>query len=248
MRRVPVETELVPVRSITLHGPATALCADGASVLLLEASGARVLRFDSTFAVVETIPLTERVVGPRGIAADRFYIYVHDDRTLYRMQKENPLLAAWLNGVRTVGLAGFAPGEMLVSDADRATIWYKTLFGESRMLLDATDLPRPGSLASLPDGMFAALSGGSIIVRFNRAGIVADRRPLGDTCDLLVADGQGMLYLVRSGRPELLTVRSDGRSSRHRLGDGTVPFGLAVLPGGVVVLDRDSRLLFYPSP
>ncbi|MFO7676651.1 MAG: hypothetical protein R6X12_10095 [bacterium] len=245
---MPVEAELAPARSLTLGAPAVALCADEGRLLVLEASGNRVLRLDSTLAPADTVPLTERLVGPAGIAADRFYVYVHDDRTLYRLPKRDPVLAGWLQGVRVAGLAVFAPGEMLVSDAERATVWLKTLFGESRRFLDALELPRPGALAVLPDGMFAALSGGSLLVRFNRAGIVSSRQPLADTVNLMAADGSGRLVLARAGRPELTVIEPDGRSRRFRLAGEPAPSGLAVLPGRAVVLDRDARVISYPLP
>jgi len=248
LQPVPVEPELAPVRMLVLAAPAAAICADGPDLLVLEASGARVLRFDSTFAAVETIPLTERVVGPRGIAADRFYVYVHDDRTLYRLLKDNPVRVTWMHGVRPVGLAAYAPGEMLISDGERAAIWHKALFSESRRFLDAAELARPGALAALPEGMFAALSGGTGVARFNRAGIVVSRQELAEPVDLMAADRQGGLYLARSGRPEVIHLPSDGRGFRYGFGAGPEPAGLAALPAGIAVLDRDARVLLYRLP
>ena len=251
IRPAPVAAGLNPVRAANLPSPAVAVCADGDGVLALEASGARVLRFDARLVPVETLPLTDRVVGPRGIGADRYYVYVYDERTLYRLLKTKPALSVWLNGIRAVGLAGYAPGEMLVSDGERAAVWLKTLFGESRKFLEAAELARPGALAALPDGEFAALSGGNVIVRFNRAGIVTSRQILADTVDLMVADRAGTLYLARSGRPELILLRPDGRSFRyelHGLDSPPVPYGLAFGPDGLVLLDQDVRLLVYAPP
>lgn len=248
LQPVPVEDEVAPVRELRLAAPAAAICADGTDLLVLDASGARVLRFDSSFASVETIPIAERIVGPRGIAADRFYIYVHDDRTLYRLLKDNPVLVTWMHGVRPVGLAGYAPGEMLISDAERAAIWHKALFSESRRFLDAAELPRPGALASLPDGMFAALSGRTAFVRFNRAGIIVDRQELAGPADLLAADPAGTLFLGRNGGRDVIQLRPDGRGFRYGLGAGAEVAGLAALPTGLAVLDRDARVLLYRLP
>lgn len=251
VRPVLVEDGLVPSLSHATGGQLAGICADGDDVLVLEASGARILRFDSKLGQVETLSLTNRVVAPRGIAADQFYVYVFNDRTLFRLLKKDPLLRTWLHGVRTTGLAGFSPGEMLVSDAERGAVWLKTMFGDSRVFLAAADLVRPGQLAALPDGMFAALSGDNVIVRFNRAGIVSSRNTLPGQFDLMVADHLGSLYLALSGHPELVVVKTDGRSLRYRLlgvTDAPVPVGLAISTRGLVVLDRDARLLLYQLP
>ena len=149
--------DLAVSASLELAGPAVDLCRDGEDLLVLEASGTRVLRLGFDLAIEDTVVLSERLEWPRGIAADRYYIYVHEDEILYRLLKDELELTAWLNNVRVAGLASYAPGEMLVSDEDRGMVWYKTLFGESRRFLDVSDIGRPGALTRLPEDEFAAL-------------------------------------------------------------------------------------------
>ena len=113
---------LTAEHSVELDGSAVAVCGDGDRLLVLETSGTRIVRLDAELIPVDTVPLTERLVGPRGIAADRFYIYVYDGHVLSRILKEDPVLKPWLNNVRVAGLAVYTPGEMLVSDAERGVI------------------------------------------------------------------------------------------------------------------------------
>jgi hypothetical protein len=130
--------QLEPWVTAELGSSAAAICGDGEMLLVLENSGTRIIRlaiddWRLASAPQETLPLTERVTAPAGIAADRFYIYVYDDHMLYRMSKDKLSLQPWLNNVRVAGLAGFEPGVTLVSDADRNAIWSKGFFGESRL-------------------------------------------------------------------------------------------------------------------
>jgi hypothetical protein len=54
-------------RSVELDGSAVAVCSDGDYLLVLEASGTRIVRLDAELVPVETIPLTERLVGPAAL-------------------------------------------------------------------------------------------------------------------------------------------------------------------------------------
>jgi hypothetical protein len=209
--------------------------------------GTTVLRLDTSLAVVETIPLTRRPVVPRGIAADRFYVYCYDDNALYRQPKGEPVTTVWLNNVRVTGLAGYSTGEMLVADGDRNVIWYKTIFGESRRFLDAADITRPGAMATLPGGRFAVLVQDRSVFILNRAGIRERRIDLNADFDLLAADTAGTLYLGRSSGPELLRV-GEGTRTAFRLPGVPGAGGIAWLAGRLVVLDRGNRLTMFRLP
>jgi hypothetical protein len=236
---------LEPEASVELGSSAAALCSDGESLLVLENSGTRVVRHTPALAVVDTIPLTTRVTAPAGIAADRFYIYIYDDHTLYRMSKEKLNLVAWLGDVRVAGLAGFEPGIMLVSDADRGAIWYKGLFGESRLFISSAEIARPGAMVALPDGDFAVLSTASrLLYFFNRSGVVTRSVSLPAACDLLAANRQGKLCLGLRGRPEVWVLQV-GRMTGYNLPEATSPLSIAMVGDRLVVLDAGTRLSVY---
>ena len=110
--------QLEPEATVQLGSPAVCICRDGDGLLALENSGTRIIRYsfrDSALGTVpvrgqspwrlasapqETLPLTERLTAPAGVAADRFYVYVFDDHVLSRMSKEKLSLEAWLGNVR----------------------------------------------------------------------------------------------------------------------------------------------------
>ena len=240
-------TSLSPVDTLRLATPAAGICRDGDALLVLESAGERVLEFSNQLVPGETLPLTKRVAPARGIDADRFYVYVYDDQTMFRMSKEKLELSAWLGNLRVSGMASYAPGEMLVSDAERGFILYKTVFGESRRFLDAADVSRPGALATLPDGQFCAVSGSNRLVFFNRSAVVLRSAPLPGGCDLLAADDRGGLYLVRRGVPVLWVIRNTRASSYELTGAGS-PSGLALTQDRIAILDADTRLLTYALP
>ena len=95
---------LEPEATVELGSPAAAICQDGEGLLVLENSGTRVIRYTMALSILDTIPLTERVTAPAGIAADRFYIYIYDDRTLYRTSRDKLNLQPWVGDVRVAGL------------------------------------------------------------------------------------------------------------------------------------------------
>ena len=236
-----------PTDSLALESSVVDFCFDGEELVLLEASGERLIALDPDFAYSETIPLTERLVAPKGIAADRFYFYVYDDRGLFRMTKEQLVLRSWLGNVRVTGLASFSTGEMLVSDADHDAVWYKTVFGESRKFLGLPDVKKPGPILALRDGRFCVLSGGNELVWFNRAGIVDKRMNLGQTYDRLCADTTDRLFLALSTEPVVRVVSVKEQAVVELSGVSGI-VAMRARGDEVVVLDGKGKLYFYRMP
>jgi hypothetical protein len=223
-----------------LAGPAAGICRDGDRLLVLEASGARLVALDSALVPCETIEVNVRLTGPRGCAADRYYYYLCDDRNLYRRRREADTFSIWLGNIRAAGLASFSVGEMLVSDA--GGIYLKTVFGSSRRLVTAADVPQPGALAALPKREFCVLSGTNQLVFFNRSGIVTRRLTLGAPADLLTADSSGTVYVGRTGSPRIEFYGRAG-SGLFTLPEPVSPTGLTAPGAGLAVLDSGTRVI-----
>ena len=262
-RVVPVSSlpQLEPVVSVELGSSAVGVCADGDGLLVLENSGTRIVRCgfqDSVLGtvpmrgqsplaltVLDTLPLSERVTAPAGIYADRFYVYIYDDHNLYRMAKDKLILQAWLGDVRVAGLASFEPGIMLVSDVDHGAIWYKGLFGESRLFISASEIARPGAMVALKDGTFAAVSTASrLLYFFNRSGVITRSISLPVACDLLAVNDKGVLCLGQRGQP-LVWVLKASRLTCFRLPDSASPLSFAVVGSSFAVLDAGTKLSVY---
>lgn len=238
---------LEPITVKELSEDAVAVCADGGRLLLLSASGTRVLVIDTSFSRVETLPLNIRLVPPRGIGADRYYIYLYDDNVLYRLAKDKLTMQGILSNVRVAGLAGYAPGEVLVSDRERQLVLLKTLFGESRVFLDKVDLPHPGAMANFPDGVFGILSASDRLVKVNRAGIVVGTVKVPSGVDILCSDKLGRALVLKSGEPVLWLGEAD-KLKGYELSGSVAPQGCAVTGGQLVILDKGNRLIFYCLP
>lgn len=221
------------------------MCWDGLRLYLLEASGARVLVLSDALVPDDTVPLGGRSMTTRGMAVDRYYLYLWDDNALYRTQKDQQSLSPWVNNVRVAGLVTYGLGEVLISDADRGAIWLKMFFGDSRAFFPPGGISHPTALAELPQGRFAVLSRADRVIVFNRAGIVVATYHLSQVCDLMCADPVGTLYLGRKGG-SVLTVL-DGRSERRFDLDGVKGMTalVAFSPGRLAVLDNASRLVAY---
>jgi hypothetical protein len=245
--------QLEQAGTVELGSSAAAICQDGEALLALENSGTRVVRYGfrdsaSALSILDTMPLTERVTAPAGIAADRFYIYIYDDHTLYRLSKEKLNLQAWLGDIRVAGLAGFEPGIMLVSDVDHGAIWYKGLFGESRLFISASEIARPGAMVALKDGTFAAVSTASkLLYFFNRSGVVTRSLSLPAACNLLAVNEQGLLCMGVRGEPQVWVLKA-GRMTGHSLPDSVSPLSLAVVGTSLAVLDAGTRISVYRLP
>jgi len=252
---------LEPDTTIELGSSAAGICQDLYALLVLENSGTRILRYDfrlshqgilhqvghSLLAVAEldTLPLTMRVTAPAGVAADRFYIYVYDDHALYRMSRDKLDLEPWLGNVRVAGLANFEPGTMLVSDADHGAIWYKGLFGESRLFVSAAEIARPGAMVTMEDGNFAVLSPTSKSLHFfNRSGVVTGSIPLPAACDLLAYNSRGTFCVGLRGEPQVWVLRRN-KLTAYSLPDSVSPLSLAVVYSQLMVLDGGTRLLVF---
>jgi hypothetical protein len=242
-----------PVRPLALQdtlrlaSPAVAICPDGQKLVVLEASGTRLLCLKPGLVRSETIPLTRRLAAPRGIAADRFYYYVYDDQVLYRMSKEKLELAPWLANVRVSGLASFSPGEMLVADEERDVIWYKTLFGDSRRFIDISTVTDPAQLTALPGGMFCVLNGPRSMSWFNRAGIITRTLALSARPDLMTSNAAGDIFQVSRQSSRVQVLSKDTRTE-YGLPGILEPTSVAVLGSIIAVLDRDNRILTFRLP
>ncbi len=241
------ELTLLPADSLLLATPAAGLCRDGDRVVVLDAGGDRLVLLSARLVPGETIPLGRRLVGPRGVRADRFYYYIWDSRVVWRMSKEKLELGSWLGNVEVAGMTSFAPGEMLVSDASRKVVWHKTVFGESRRFLSESELSNPGALATMPDGRFCVISGNGHMVHFNRAGVLTGTDRIPDGCDIAESDDRGTVYLMETGIPEVWTL-ARGRTTGFRLPGCSSPVGFAVLSSTLVVLDAGTRVLSYVLP
>lgn len=214
---------------------------------MLDRAGTRVLGYDTAAALVETIPLSTRLATPRGIYADRYYVYVYDDKTLYRLAKDKLLMSGWLNNIRVEGLAGFSPGEVLVSDGERQTVWLKSLFGESRLFLDRTEIKSPKAMAVFPEGIFGILVERNRLVKVNRAGIITESLTLPIEFNLLAADSKGRAIVMRRGE-QVLFIIGDKTIQGYKLQGALNSQALAVIGNRLVVLDGARRILFYPLP
>ncbi|MGQ9707954.1 MAG: hypothetical protein ACUVUR_03650 [bacterium] len=244
---IPVVDGLELLKVVELSSDGVDICVDGRRVLVLEGSGTRVLAFDSEFCAVETIPLSNRLVAPRGIYTDRYYIYVYDDKTLYRLTKDKLEMSVWLNNVRVEGLATFAPGEVLLSDGERQVVWFKTLFGESRIFLDRSEVVNPKAMAVFPNGIFGVLAGMNRLLKVNRAGIVVNSLSVPDRVDLLAVDDKGRAIVMRQSEKTLWVVDEKGVSG-YELKEAVNPLALTVKDARLALLDAGRRILIYSVP
>lgn len=242
-----VESSLELLSTIVTEGDVVDICVDGEKVLLLEGNGARVVVLNSEFAIAETIPLEKRLVSARGITADRYYIYLYDDNTLYRLAKDKLNMSVWLNNISVAGLASYAPGEMLVSDRRRRIVWFKTLFGESRSFLEPVEVGQPGEMAVFPEGIFAVLAAPNRLLKVNRAGIVVSSILVPEGVDLLTADKKGRALVARRGEKVIWLVE-DGSAKGFELTEATDIRAIATLEDKLIVLDGANKILIFFLP
>lgn len=242
-----LEAVLEPISVKSIGSEAVAICADGSRLLLLSSSGTRVISIDTGFNRMETIPLNTRLVPPRGLGADRYYIYLYDERILYRLTKEKLIMQEILGNVRVAGLANYAPGEVLVSDRERQLVVLKTLFGESRIFLGRTDVPFPGVMANFPNGVFGILSNQDRLVKVNRAGIVVGVTQIPSGVDILCCDNRGRAVVMKTGEPRVW-LSGENNFKRYDLSAADSPLGCAVAGERIFVLDGGHRLISYRLP
>lgn len=242
-----VVDELSLLKNVELNSEMVDIAADGNRLLLLEASGTRVLVLDSGLTVVETIPLANRLILPRGMSVDRYYIYLYDDNTLYRLAKDKLTMSAWLNNVRVGGLAVYSPGEMLVSEQKEQLVLLKTLFGESRIFLDRGEVVQPGKLVVFPDGFWGVLSASGWLIKINRAGIEVNKWRVPVGADLLAGDKYGRALIAGRTQSNIWVV-DDKRIDCYGLKGVTNPVAIAVTGDFLCVLDSGRRVLVYLLP
>ncbi|MEO0073965.1 MAG: hypothetical protein ABIK43_04835, partial [candidate division WOR-3 bacterium] len=242
-----VATRLFPGASLRLTGPVACICPDGTDLLAVEESGERILVFNQALQIRETLAMPNRLVVPRGLAAIRHYVYVYDDRTLYRYNRGRRELEACLVDVKLAGIVGYSPAEVLVSDALRGVVWRKGLWGGSRVFLDATDILHPTALAELEEGMFAVLGSAGQVIVVNRAAIVERRLVVGREFQRMSSDRKSRLIFY-SAETRFVMVMDNRQQERFELDGINHIADLAVWPDRLIVLDGPSRLVVYEFP
>lgn len=236
-----------PSDSLVLAVPSVAIAADADGLLVLDMDGSRIVRLDDALRPADSFVLNPKVVGARGMLADRFYLYIFDDNRLYRVIRSERRMETWLNNVRVSGVAGYAPGELVVSEAGLGSIWHKTLFMQSRRLTTRSEVREPGALTALPGGGFAVLSGSESLIEMDRLGIVVRRRSRPTGADLIESDTGGVLYLMQRGAAMLWCITQHG-SSQYQLASVQSPVDMAVVGSYLVVLDGANRLARFRLP
>lgn len=235
-----------PIKTIFLGTEIRDFCRDGNNFLLLEQSGARIRAYDSEFTAAETIPVSINILSPRGIYADRFYIYLYNEQTIYRLSKDSRLIQPLVNNVRVSGVIQYAPGELLISDNERKQVWLKTFFGESRVFLDRSDVKNPGALTLFSDGSYGLIANGERLVKINRAGIITGDWKIPQSVDLLTSDFKGRALLMQRGKSVLWVF--SGSVTEYSLHDVSNPVQLQCLGNRIFVLDNYRRIVVYPLP
>lgn len=247
VRQTITATRLFPTANIRLLSPVASVSADGANLLAAEETGERILVFDHLLQPKETLTLTRRLTAPRGLTADRHYIYLYDDNALYRYSRSRHDVEVWLADLKVAGIVTYAPAEVLVSDARRGLVWRKGFFGDSRVFLDAVDIASPASLAQLGEGMFAVLGAAGRVIVVNRAGIIEQRLVVGSGFGRMGSDRRSRLIFYRAGSSTVLV--TDLRRREQLELDGVRRIvDMAVWADRLVVLDGTDRLVAYDLP
>lgn len=247
MRPNRVFGEIEPLRTVPIGTEVVDFCLDGPRLLFLDRSGERIIAFDTAFTISETLPISGKIILARGIYADRYYIYVYDEQTLFRIAKTDFSLSPWLNNVRVSGIVTYPPAGLLISDDDRQCVWLKSIFGESRVFFDRSEVSKPGALTVFPDGVYGVISNGTQLLKFNRAGIILRSIIVPQNVDLLTNDKNGRAFLMRKG-DNIIWLVSENNLSGYILRGVMNPVALECHNGRILVIDGGKRIVVYPVP
>jgi len=240
------------VGSAQLPGPATGMSADRDGLLLVDNSGTEIYRLDFNLKPQPSIALGSRMSGIRGLAADAFFVYLYDDKHVYRFDRASGEIAQVTSGIDCQSAVVMAGGELALIDGA----------GDRILLLDPsqnvttlnTDYPglQPAALAVGNDGNFQVLNRTRReVVVLSRIGEMVRSFAVPGTGVRIAVDDSLRLYVLERTGTRIWQISPNGRTVQvdaTQLSVNFVGSEIVLFKNWLFVLDHDSRVLKFRIP
>lgn len=196
-----VGTVLPASDSLVLSSPVQGLFCQPDRLLTIDELGERIYAVDTGLRQLTTIPLPERIINPRGLVADRFYIWLFTDNGIFRLDRSSGAMIAVARNLRVQSAGVLADGRLGLFDGISRRILL--LDGTGRVdVLSLTAPIEPLGLATGADGNFYIIDQFTPqVARVNRIGNLLRSFPLPALCTRMAIDDSLNVWLLeRSGR------------------------------------------------
>lgn len=242
--------------SLRLTNPVSAMGLDtDGGLLLLEVSGAKILKLSSNFILFDSIILPEKIFYPKGISADEFFIYIYSDNNLYRFDRKNKTLKLVFSGVKPQGMAVVNTNEIYLSDPQNYRIVVVNATGQAK---DFIKQPIAGGFE--PTGLAYDAKNGTILVINNYNQAIASYNRIGNlkasisifnfSFDQIGLDNNNNIYLIGKNGTSVWRVDPKGgfRLYHGSNGSGFVATDIILGKERIYILDYQNRILSFKIP
>jgi DNA-binding beta-propeller fold protein YncE len=250
------ELILTPVDSLRLGNPVSALGLDSdGGILLLEVSGARIIKVSKNLKIVDSIILPEKIFYPKGINADEFFIYIYSDNNLYRYDRKKTTLNLVYSGIKPQGMAVVNTNEIYLSDPQNYRIIVVNASGQAK---DFIKQPIAGGFE--PTGLAYDAKNGTIwvinnynqaIESYNRIGnLKASVTIFNFSFDQIGLDNNNNIYLIGKNGTSVWRVDSKGGFRLFQGSHESSFVATDILLGSelIYILDYQNRILSFKIP
>lgn len=250
------ELVLTPVDSLRLGNPASAMGLDtDGGILLLEVSGARILKVSKNLKIIDSIVLPEKIFYPKGISADEFFIYIYSDNNLYRYDRKKTTLNLVYSGIKPQGMAVVNTNEIYLSDPQNYRIVVVNAAGQAK---DFIKQPIAGGFE--PTGLAYDAKNGTIWVINNYNQAIASYNRIGNlkasvtifnfSFDQISLDNNNNIYLTGKNGTSVWQVNAKGGFKLYKGSNGTsfVATDVLLSEDKIYILDYQNRILSFKIP
>jgi hypothetical protein len=248
------EFNLTFLDSLRLANPVSAIGLDtDAGILLLETSGAKILKLSSNLIVVDSIILPQRLFYPKGLSADAFFIYIYTENGFYRFDRQGKTLKPIMTGIKPRGMAVVNTNEVYLSDPQNNRIIVVDATGYTKDFIKQPERFEPtGLIYDAKEGTIWVIDDLSqAIESYNRIGnLKASIAIYNLTFDDIGLSEEKSLFLISKDGTAIWRIDRQGQIRLYR-GPNRLSFVATDICLGkdrIFILDYQNRVLSFKLP
>ena len=248
------EFNLTLLDSLRVLNPVSAIGLDtDGGVLLLEVSGAKIIKLSSNLIVFDSIQLPQQLFYPKGISADEFFLYLYTDNGLFRFDRQKKTIKQIFTGIKLEGIAVANSNEIYLSDPQNNRILKIDANGNAKDFIKLPERFEPSRLIfDAKNGIFWVINNRSHAVEsYNRIGNLKASIAVFDfDFEGIGLSSDNALFLISKNGTGIWRIDQKG-DFRLYLGPRNISFVATDIVLGkerIHILDYQNRILSFKIP
>lgn len=248
------ELNLVLLDSLRLTNPVSGLGLDtDGGVLLIEISGAKIIKLSSNLIKLDSIMLPQRLFYPKGIRADEFFIYIYTENSFYRFDRQKKTLKQIYSGIKSKGMIVINTNEVYLSDPQNNRIIMVDATGNVKDFIKQPEKLEPADLVyDAKNGTIWLINNRSQAIEgYNRIGnLKASIAVFNLNFQNIALAKDNSLFLIGKNGSTIWRIDKKGQFRLYQATKDISFVATDLLLGNdrIYILDYQNRILSFPTP